>query len=47
VIKSGIPDQGKVIYPETARLTINLKTARILGLEIPAGILGKADGVVQ
>ncbi|HUK55251.1 MAG TPA: ABC transporter substrate-binding protein [Nitrospiria bacterium] len=47
VIRSGVPDQGKVIYPETARLTINLKTARILGLAIPEEILKTADEVIQ
>ncbi len=47
VVKRGISDRGKVVSPETARLTINLKTAKILGLEIPVEILGKADEVFQ
>ncbi|MBI3595991.1 MAG: ABC transporter substrate-binding protein [Nitrospirae bacterium] len=47
VIRSGIPDQGKVIYPETARLTINLKTAKILGLDIPEEVLKTADEVFR
>ncbi len=47
VIHSGIPDRKSVIRPETARLTINLKTAKILGLEIPEGVLNTADEVVQ
>ncbi|MBI3812669.1 MAG: ABC transporter substrate-binding protein [Nitrospirae bacterium] len=47
VIRKGIADRGGVIYPETTRLTINIKTARILGLEIPKEILKMADEVFQ
>lgn len=47
VIKNGVADRGEVIYPQTARLTINLKTAKILGLEIPERVLSTADEVFQ
>lgn len=47
VVKIGISDQGKVIYPEGGRLIINLKTADILGLKIPEEILGVASEVIQ
>lgn len=47
VVKRGISDRGKVVPPETARLTLNLKTAKILGLAIPEGILSTADEVFQ
>ena len=47
VIKNGISDRGKVISPEKERLIINLKTAKILGLEIPGEILRTADEVIQ
>ncbi len=47
VIKSGVADRGKIIHPETARLSINLKTAKILGLEIPERVLSTADEVFQ
>ncbi len=46
-IKSGASDHGKVIYPESGRLIINLKTADILGLTIPESILSTADEVIQ
>ncbi len=47
IIQTGILDRGKVIYPETARLAVNLKTAKILGLEIPESVLSRAKEVFQ
>jgi len=47
VIQNGIPERRHVFHPETARLTINLKTAKILGLEISQGVLSTADEVFQ
>jgi putative ABC transport system substrate-binding protein len=47
IVRSGAPVQGRAVYPDTARLAINLKTARILGLQIPENVLSKADEVFQ
>ncbi|MBI3609301.1 MAG: ABC transporter substrate-binding protein [Nitrospirae bacterium] len=47
IVRKGMTDRGKMIYPDTARLTINIKTAKILGLEIPEEVLKTADVVFQ
>lgn len=47
VIERGIQNRGKAISPETARLTINVKTAKILGFEIPTEVLQTADEIIR
>ncbi len=39
--------RGKIVYPEASYVSINLKTARILGIDIPNEILSQAGEVFK
>jgi putative ABC transport system substrate-binding protein len=47
VLRGGKPSELPVERPTKFHLTLNLKTAKTLGLTIPPSMLARADEVIQ
>lgn len=47
ILKSPGRFRGEILAPQTQEISINLKTARLIGVEIPKEVLSQANGVFQ